>query len=834
MNNNSKSTNTDRLSFKFGSDQDVCKKIMLYATAIAAALPLPSLAIQVEELIVTAQKTAESVNEIGMSISAFSGDTLKELGVADTTDMTALTPGLTYTEQGFGPPVYNMRGAGFKDTSYNAQSTVGVYMDEAAVAYPIMTLGGVFDLERVEVLKGPQGSLYGKNSTGGAINYIANKPTEFNEGQVSLSYGNYDTLQVEGYVSGPLSDSVSARLALTTTQSGEGWQRNLLTGSKQGEKDKVAARFSLSADVTDRLTGLLQLGYWTDKSDSISPQVVRAGYQSPGDSEVIGMLEPYINLATPSGDSNDVAAWADGFDNTKDFSNLSTTLRFDYEVSDTITATSITNISSFEDNGTSADIAGFATPYSAAVVPADTTSLVLAPGTNITSGYTSESATPWLPNFRLVNSADIDTFSQEIRLSAEYETWGWLLGGYYSSETVDSQVIQEVYLTTNTNDTGSSDPRARNIKTAAQDGTLDVTTAGIFVNANWQLNDEIKLTAGLRYSEDETDYEYCARDDDGLFGPLFFGTEPGACVTLIGTLGEGGTFGPQKVVDSLKEDSVSGRITLNYSLSYNYLLYATYARGFKAGGFPNHLAFSDVAVQPVVQEQLDSFEIGFKSNFADGDVQFNGSLYRSDYKDKQMISVVAHPIFGALRTLTNVPDSKIEGAELSLEWQPVTGLYLSWNGSWVNTEVTDDFLAANAFAQFINYKGSPFTETPEFEMTGLINYETSLSNGLVGFVGADVSYSESSNYDYIPGDIIPGVDPAANTSLDSAFKSDSYYLVNLRVGVKSDDGRWSSMLWGRNITDEVYDVGTRKSLDAVVSYKGMPATYGVTFSYNFL
>jgi len=134
-------------------------------------------AIELEEILVTAQKREQSANEIGMSITAYSGDTLKELAVEDITDLAAITPGLTYNDVGAGTPVYTMRGVGFNESSLQAASTVGVYNDEVAIPFPIMTGGPLLDIERVEILKGPQGTLYGRNSTGGGINYIANKPT---------------------------------------------------------------------------------------------------------------------------------------------------------------------------------------------------------------------------------------------------------------------------------------------------------------------------------------------------------------------------------------------------------------------------------------------------------------------------------------------------------------------------------------------------------------------------------------------------------------------------------------------------------------------------------
>ena len=174
-------------------------------------------AAELEEVIVTAQKHEQSANDIGMSITSFSGKVLREQGVSETADFAIITPGLTYSDSGGGTPVYTMRGVGFNESSIQATSTVGIYNDEVVAPFPVMTAGPLMDLARVEILKGPQGTLYGRNSTGGAVNYIANKPTDTFEAGATLDYSRYNTSDIEGYLSGPLSDSVRARIAFKTT-----------------------------------------------------------------------------------------------------------------------------------------------------------------------------------------------------------------------------------------------------------------------------------------------------------------------------------------------------------------------------------------------------------------------------------------------------------------------------------------------------------------------------------------------------------------------------------------------------------------------------------------
>ena len=213
---------------------------------------------QLEEVIVTAQKRVQSANDIGMAISALSGDAMKELNILDNTALAVSIPGLTFADTGLSVPVYTLRGIGFNEESVQAASTVGVYNDQIGVPFPIMTKGLLMDNERVEVLKGPQGTLFGRNSTGGAINYIANKPTDDFEASVTAGYARFETADIGGFVSGPLTDNIRGRVAARTIQSNEGWQDSLSRGDEHGEYDKYNIRGVLAVDFCESVDVLLR------------------------------------------------------------------------------------------------------------------------------------------------------------------------------------------------------------------------------------------------------------------------------------------------------------------------------------------------------------------------------------------------------------------------------------------------------------------------------------------------------------------------------------------------------------------------------------------------
>jgi outer membrane receptor protein involved in Fe transport len=284
------------------------------------------------EIVVTAQKREESVNRVGMSITALTGETLANLGIADAEQLVKVVPGLNYTRGAYGQPVFTIRGVGFNETSLAAAPTVSAYVDEIPLPYSLMTEGVGLDLERVEVLKGPQGTLFGQNSTGGAINFIAAKPTGHLEAGVDLTYGRFNTITTSGFISGPLSGSVRARLAVRQELS-DGWQRSASRPNDTlGETDRTQARLLLEWTPTDRLSLLLNVNGWRNQSDAQAGQFV-------------GILNPKVPASVAAQPltigSPRIADWDANtqFAFNNNFWQLA--LRGDYELSDNLTLTSI-------------------------------------------------------------------------------------------------------------------------------------------------------------------------------------------------------------------------------------------------------------------------------------------------------------------------------------------------------------------------------------------------------------------------------------------------------------------------------------------------------------
>ncbi|KAF1054356.1 MAG: Pesticin receptor [Stenotrophomonas maltophilia] len=222
---------------------------------------------QLDTVVVTAQRKQESAQKIGVAVTPLSGDELTKRGVTSINQLGSEVPSLEIqSPYGNGTPNFRIRGIGFSDYVDNVSPAVGVYVDEVAQPIVSMTQGALFDLERVEVLRGPQGTLYGRNTTGGAINFITKKPTDKFEGNFTTNYESYNDVRTQGYVSGPLNDKLRGRLSWFT-EDGGAWQKNVNTGQKLGDKDMKYFRGQLEWDATDNLLVSLQAHYGRDKSE---------------------------------------------------------------------------------------------------------------------------------------------------------------------------------------------------------------------------------------------------------------------------------------------------------------------------------------------------------------------------------------------------------------------------------------------------------------------------------------------------------------------------------------------------------------------------------------
>lgn len=771
---------------------------------VIAILPLASQA-QIEEIVVTAQKREQGINDVGITVNAFSSQQLKNYGVDSADDLEKMVPALTINaSQPAGAPVYTIRGVGFNDFTTTASSTVGIYNDGAAIPYPVMTTGILYDIERIEVLKGPQGDLYGRNTTAGQINFINRKPTEETRAGISLGFDNFETLDVEGFVSGSISDSVQARVAIKTVQLGEGWQESITRpGDKLGERDDFAVRGLINWDINKDASLLLSLRHFRDQSETLAMAPTTSGiFPQPQDPDTF---------------DNEDADWTADHrpQNNNTTNGVTATLNWDFG---SVALTSITSYDSFERDGARFD----------------------------TSGVPIEDAD-------IINTTDIDVFSQEVRLESSGDSdLYWLIGLYYSDDSIDENYLMEF--------------RESFGLTGDADYQQDSESIAVFGHAEYNLMDQFRLTAGIRYTDEERTWSGCTFDTgDGLMAgfynffvfPVFFGPTFGiapanqpivplnGCTNFNDVPGTPGFLTYTTLTDTADTERVMGKVSLDYKPNDDILIYATVSTGFKSGGFNGALALTHTQLQPYDKERLTSYELGVKSTWLGGDMQLNAAAFMYDYKDKQELTTFISPVGGVIG-FDNVPESEVIGAEVEMTWEVTEGLRWDLGVAYLDTEIEEWVLACPAgllgapvalpagcpmesvFGNVITYdaSGAGLNNSPEWQVTSALSYTWPLTSSINMMAGIDVSHRS----DNIGSQAAPASD--ARTIPFSGYIPE-YTIFNARIGISEADGRWSATFWGRNITDDYYWDFSAQSNSANTRGHGMPATYGVTLSYNY-
>ncbi|MEM9531561.1 MAG: TonB-dependent receptor [Pseudomonadota bacterium] len=795
------------------------------SAALAGAVALPAVA-EIEEIVVTAQKREQGVNDIGITVNAFTGEQLQELGVFSSEDLAVFTPGLTVNETAAtGVPLYSIRSVGFQDYSTGASSTVGLYFDEVAIPYTVMSRGLLFDVERVEVLKGPQGDLYGRNTTAGQINFVSRKPTEEFDANVVINYGSFNTLDVESYVSGGLSETVQGRLSFKTTQSSEGWQKSLTRDDELGEKDVFAVRGLLNFDIGDDAALLLNLHYVDDQSDNRANTAYNGNLRGLG--EFTNPYTPLNEYIIPTGaffgqtppwystGDNEAADW------TNSYTSPITGRTFDLRPQ--------------RDN----QLLGFS-----AKLEWDLGNMLL---TSIT-GYDQfdrEEANDWDGGFfndsSNINTTDIEVFSQELRLSGETETVNWIAGLYYSDDKVDE--YYHYFMSDSVFGLGSipfgvglfAPTPIRELDTIYVQNT---DSQAVFGHVEWQFTDKMRLTVGARYTSEDRDWAGCTfvADDGSLAGFLNaqFGATlgPGDCGTIDDDPASP-TFifaliGGPNINDAFHvyEEEIStsrwmGKIGLDYAVNEDVLLYATLANGFKSGGFNGANSNTTQQLRSYRPEELTSLELGLKSTLLDGAMQLNAAVFHYDYKDKQEQDR-AVTFVGNISGLTNVPESTIQGAELDVQWAATERLLLALNLALLDTEV-DEWLAVDTELSqwpntvFRDASGIELAMAPDVSYSVRAEYAWPLANGMELYLGGDVNHTGSTT---------------GGAQISDA--TDSFTIANARIGIGNPEGTWRATLWGRNIADEYYFPAAYQGGNGpFIRANGMPRTYGVSLNYNF-
>jgi iron complex outermembrane recepter protein len=579
-----------------------------WSAAWAQGTPAPSTELQT--ITVTAQKREQPAQQVGVAISVLSGDELAARGVRKVNALQNEVPSLEIEPAfGGGQAQFRLRGVGFQDYATNNAGAVTVYVDEVAFPLGVQTQGLLFDVDRVEVLRGPQGTLYGRNTTGGAVNFITRAPTKKFEAAGLLGFGSFGAVEAEGYASGALSDTLRGRVSLATQQGG-GWQVNRATGEKLGDKNIIGLRGQLALDAMPDLKFSLKLHYGRDKSEGqglyvfvAQPAVPTPAYPvakpaTPADSDLRktgwGFAPAFLAAigqpanAKPNRDNNTVGA--------------SITAQWDIGA---LRLTSITAADKFKRK----ELAD----YDAQALP-------------LAETYFDSSS---------------QNFSQELRVASNTpaDALTWVAGAYFANEKLD-----EKYWSSFANSFG--------FPTVLTAYTQKVNTGSVFGQADYKFFDELKLVLGLRQERETRKRENFSTGSVGA-----------SVLDPNGVTFTGPTSG------DFSANHSSGKLGLDYQLRKAVLTYASISRGVKSGGFTAYNTFNETALTPFKPEVLIAYEAGFKSDLSRS-LRVNAAVYHYDYRDQQILDAIKDPTTGAtVGKIVNAPRSTIDGIDIEFAWK---------------------------------------------------------------------------------------------------------------------------------------------------------------------
>lgn len=759
-----------------------------------------------QEITVTAQKREQSVQDVGISITAYSGEQLRELGIEDSNDIAAKTPGVHLSGNNGGQKtLFTIRGVTQNDFNDHTEAPVAVYVDDTYVAFGQGQVFGVFDLDRVEVLKGPQGTLFGRNATGGLVHYVSRRPTQEAVGYVDTTFGSFDQVRVESAFGGPLSDSISGRVAVLYQKFDpiidNDYPNRAVTlngtpipsdSAGTFDEDTLGARVQLQFG-TDKDRNFLLIGSYARTEQNTSPFLefptvpifdnaanhvgtIAAGPNetreaiSPDGTAINHPLSFDADLVRPAGGNLYGPSCTE--QNRRD---LSCSMDFAFEDLNTTRTRGLTGKLTWGFGGvTLTSVTDYKDFRKFQAIPADG-----GPATTVNAMFDAE-ATTW---------------TQELRLNGQSDRMRWVTGLYYLNIDLWS------------NFSLPAEPNSLFLPLVGvpwEDAALTklkTKSTSLFGQVEFDLTESLTLIGGLRAIREQKDFT-----GEETF---FLNTNSFALDTQIPL------FNVQPRTSHKQSDNLwSGKVQLDWRPAENLLIYGGVNRGVKAGGFNAPATFGSgfpAEDIPYGEEVLLAYETGFKwDQLFGGTTRFNGSFYYYDYQDYQGFFFTQ--VTGFVRNV----DGKYKGLELELATTPVAGLDLLVNVAYLDAQIYDIQLGPGIF------KDSRPSFAPETQMAALARYEFPMQ-----LWGGRVSAQISGNY--------------ASSFFDNirnfaASKMPSYVLANARVGWSDADDRWQVHAFVNNLADKHYytigyDLSNATGSNSLVP--GKPRWYGVGLRYNF-
>ncbi len=763
-----------------------------------------------EEVMVTAQKREQSMQDVGISVTAYSGDQMKALGVTNAVEITDQVPGLQMVTFSPNLTIFNIRGISQNNFTDNLEAPVAVYIDDVYMASMNGINSQLFDIERVEVLRGPQGTLFGRNATGGVIHYLTRgaEDDELN-GYIEGTLGSFNRQSLEFAVGGAFSDGIRGRIAGRTEEM-DGYMKsrpfpegNPLppNGVDIGGTDGYSVRGEFQFDLGESAVLTLQAKFteddevptgaysflpYGDSADAYIPPefvdfvtgVIGAPAEATPD---IFFCPSQLDCFAPvdeagrtifDGDSPEPHEQYSDYRGFLDRETSNYTAKLEWELDDGMEFVSITSYYELE------------------------------------KFYTEDGDGIPVPIIEFTTEADFDSFSQEIRLSGDSENFRWVVGGYYLNMETDADVITRgAPVAGVAADFGLVvedlvDPQV------IQDYNLESTNWSVFGQGEWDLNEEFTLIVGLRWSQDDKDMDFATAFTSPGDGILFPNFDLQSAAAAAGSSN-----------DEIDYGDWAGRLQLDWRMNDDTLVYASINRGIKGGNWAPAASATLEGIRHD-EEVLYAYEIGLKTEFWDGLARFNGAIFYYDYEDYQAFT------FANGNPSINNGDATNKGAELELILLPSDNWDIILGASFQDAEADN-------------------IQTPQQQVTPVgfsVDWPVDILNGveLPNTPGYSVNYLLRYNIDALAGNIAFQLDGLFNdehyleVSNGAGTFQDSYDTHNARITWTGQEEHFQIAAWVKNLGEEEYksyalDLGI---LGATATY-APPRMYGLTASYKF-
>ncbi len=787
---------------------------------------------EVDEIVVTAQKREQSLQDVPIVVTSVSGELLRDAGVRDIRELTVLTPGLTVTSTSNETIVTaRIRGVGTVGDNPGLESSVGVVIDGVYRPRNGVSFGDLGEVSRIEVLKGPQGTLFGKNTSAGVINVITAGPTDDVQAESEATFGNYGQVGFSGALSGPIVDTLTGRI-FAAARHRDGYQ-DIVTGpgprgkDTDNDQDFYTLRGQLRWTPTETITARF-IGDYTKRDESCCVGTQLFVGQSPASRAA------FVNAVRPGSlDLTSTPFDRLGYANRptdQEVEDMGLSGEVTWDLSDALQVTSVTAWRNWKS----------ATGQDSDFTAAD---LVYRPNDG-------------------TNAVEFDQFSQELRLAGEAGRLNWLVGGFYAKEVLSNRSVlnygSDYYayfagrvLGGAPGLIGLTPGRIFQAGAGSDDRYKQKDdTWALFTNNSFAVTDALELTVGLRYTKDEksliSDYSTTGSSCDQ--GEAAFGTLVGAvglatATTLVGGLclnAQNNDFDDLGLVTQARtEEEVSGTAKVSYRWNPDIMTYASYSRGYKAGGFnldreqaiivtaagPNFTADRDTSFKG---EFVDSFELGAKTKWFSNSLLLNAALFHQTFKDFQLNTFV-----GTAFVVETLPEVISRGVDLDFVYvPPLEGLTFQGGVTYADTEIqpfaAGDLINATRFNSLRRLPGARMSFAPLWSASLAGSYERSIGGDLM--LRANLTGKFTSSYN-------------TGSDLHPSKIQDDMVLVNGRIGVGPRDESWSLELWSNNLFDKDYlQVGFNgpfqvdENNDAISVYDaflGAPRTFGATLRMRY-